>query len=229
MKRKGIILLWACLIMLYMPAAAGLSGDFQSEALNAVIRAEEWGQILKEEVGNDPQDEAKDMLDICQSVLSTVQTICLLGTSDLQALEGDLKDIRSQQECVSMEGENTKVQTGIYWISDIGMYAHCTVLMGAEYYYAEYSLYTSNGELIGTERIEAGRKNERVMVLVIKFDNILNLTGRFAMWLGEGESDVIYTKTIGKHLNIPFDMDNWQEEIENESWSKKILYSIPEE
>ena len=85
------------------------------------------------------------------------------------------------------------------------------------------SMYQPNGTLMGIQRVELGIREEEFMALLVDYDNITGLTGRYAMYPQENDPRIIFTKTIGKTLNICLDVRAWAEGANYSEWSKTLL------
>ena len=206
-------------------AESGSVSEYQSILTQTSRAIEEWNVYLAEQTAEITEEKTLSTLESANMMLMEAQTIQMLSLKQ-QCIKEQKEDMIPQERMARQTEGEEAVHTGIYWLEELGEYVSCETLFRDNYLYASQSTYTQDGAYIGTQIVELGTRDDETIVLIIDYDNTHSLTGRFAVRIKDGIGEVIFTKTIGKYLNVVLNVDMWQSGEDYGEWSKKLLLPL---
>ena len=119
------------------------------------------------------------------------------------------------------------VNSGTRKIENVNYLFECNTEYREEYLRLEMKIHTNAGEMVGILDFEIGQRDGIIVFRMIDYDHQMNMTGRYAMKIEEGEPFTVFTKTFGKTLDIVLNVESWQAgKSELGEWSKDLLLPV---
>lgn len=219
MKGIRITALVLALVVL-MGTSAALADDragLLDMAVTVLTRQEETAQQLQDLA--DPDAQA-----IWRTMGNTLLAASAVLT-DAQAAENDFtgKTGELQGYAPEIADDGKFCASGTRWIAEIGAYFEVEVSCEDQYLSVLLTMYQKDGSLVGMQKVELGRRDEKIMALLVDYDHLNWMTGRFAMLPDETSGRVIFTKTLAQTMDVVLDEKAWSEGKTLESWDKDLL------
>lgn len=168
--------------------------------------------------------DAQILYDLAIRALNVCQNIHIKAMGeDGVVLRESLKDLQPRDTFCGDREDGAFSQTENVWLEDMNVYANSDAIYRDGYFSAKYSIYDDAGNYLGTQRVEHGKRNDEILMLIVDYDNIVGATGRFALRIQNGIPEVIFTKTFGMYMDIVLDVSEWQRGEEIERWDKLLL------
>jgi len=219
MVRKWLMVLTAVFMLLTSTACAEeLNRDALLDASTTVV---EW-QVFGEEATAQLQDEdAVIMMEVMNNTLTVISSALMDAAQVENDFTGKMGELRGQLPYVDAVSGN--YGSGTRWIDELSAYCDVQVSCENNYLCAELTMYDTEGTLLGLQRVEYGRQGEQFMALLVDYDQIQWMTGRFALYPEGISGRMIYTKTLGQTLDVVLDMRSWTQGEEIAEWNKYLL------
>lgn len=219
MRKNRIAALVLALLWL-MGTSAALADD-RAGLLEMAVKVLNW------------QEETAQVLQTLQdpnahAVWSTMDNTLLAAAAvltDAQTAENDFtgKTGELQGYAPEIADDGKFCASGTRWIAEIGAYCEVEVVCEEQYLSVLLTMYQNDGALVGMQKVELGRQGEEFMALLVDYDHLNWMTGRFAMLPDENTGRVIFTKTLGQTMDVVLDVKAWSEGETLESWDKDLL------
>ena len=207
-------------VTLVLAGIPSLSEAEDATLSGVVARLTQWSDELENLTKAAPSEDADLLVDIMQNTLNTAVSAFLLSSS------GNLPDIpadRFQPRTPDLRPEDSCFHSGTCYLSDFDLLCESEVTYGEAFLIVQNVMYQKDGTLIGIQRAELGIRDEKTMALLVDYDHLTGLTGRFAMHPQGNDPRVIYTRTIGKTMDICLDVRAWTQGADYSAWSKSLL------
>ena len=218
--KRALIFLLICLCF----STTAMADEMLSAMTDAAAQLEDWRQELVTLRSTEQKNSfAYDMMEQTLSAATSFGMIYAAG--DVREAE-NIGDIVQRDAQHRYTGENMLVQTGFYWLNEMDAYVVCDIIYRDNYVYLTDSMYDQNGLYLGTEYLELGKRDDQLIIALVRYDALLNVTTRYAMNIENGVSDFIQRTTIGKHLQIVLDVNAWQQGASLDSWDDRLLLPI---
>lgn len=224
MRKSRVVLfvLLALMLCVNLTTAAAESEDRILSQIAAQMEVLNRDMVAAKESLSD--SEAQILYDLAIRALNVCQNIHIKAMGeDGVVLRESLKDLQPRDTFCGDREDGAFSQTESVWLEDMNVYANSDVIYREGYLSAKYSIYDDAGNYLGTQRVEHGKRNDEILMLIVDYDNIVGATGRFALRIKNGMPEVIFTKTFGMHMDIVLDVSEWQRGEEIEEWDKALL------
>lgn len=215
-----VLLVLALCVNLKMAAAEG-----EDRILSQIAAQMEVLNLdMQTERASITDSDAQILYDLAIRALNVCQNIHIKAMGeDGVVLRESLKDLQPRDTFCGDREDGAFSQTENVWLEDMNVYANSDAIYRDGYFSAKYSIYDDAGNYLGTQRVEHGKRNDEILMLIVDYDNIVGATGRFALRIQNGIPEVIFTKTFGMYMDIVLDVSEWQRGEEIERWDKLLL------
>lgn len=215
MKRRLIsMLLVLTLILPWAPARAEADAAMVSGVASTLAH---WSDRLNTLSASAPSEDADLLVGTIRNTLSIAVSAFLL------APDGDVPSGPLQPRAPEYRPEDGYFHSGTCFLSDFDLYAEAEVTCSEAFLLVSLSMYQPDGTLMGIQRVELGLRDEEMMALLVDYDHLRGLTGRFAMYPRDNDPRILYTRTIGKTMDLCLDVRAWAEGRDCPVWQKSLL------
>lgn len=223
--RRSRVILFAMLAFVLCVNLAMASAESEDRILSQIAaQMEVINRDMAAENASISDSDAQILYDLAIRALNVCQNVHIKAMGDEGVvLQESLKDLQSRDTVCGDREDGAFSRTENVWIEDMNVYANSDAVYREGYLSAKYSIYDNDGNYLGTQRVEYGKRNDQILMLIVDYDNIMGATGRFAMRIQDGIPEVIFTKTFGMHMDIILDVSEWQHGEEIKEWSKELL------
>ncbi len=223
---KRIIVLICTFVMICGQSAAAESMQTQISFLDAVKEIDKWNSKLYT-IAEGLEDEngivlISTILDISNTAAAILSDI----GNDANHISGEIGTHICTDKNIQFMEQSCYFETGTRKIEGMNLYFEHIIEYEENYMQIESFVYRPDGTHIGSRKIEMGQKEDQIVILLIDYDPIENLTGRFAMCTGDNIDNVLFTKTIGETWNIQMDIHSWIADQYEMTWNKYLLMPI---
>lgn len=224
MSMKTVLCLLLCLV-LGAGCAAAETVD-RGAYVDAVIEILDWAERLND--GVEPLAEADADAVYLASVMIDTMDIAASVLLDAADASGDMSGMLGEVQCqapetYTLDGVHT-VFSGSREMEEISLVYEVTARWGDAFMVISMTLYDTGGELLGMQRLEIGEKDEALAVLLVDYDHLTEMTGRFAMKPDGEQGNVIFTKTLGQTMDVVLNVKDWaMGTAELGEWEKSLL------
>ena len=215
MKRQLISILLALTLVLPLAPARG---EADAAAASGVAFAlARWTDRLNALSASVPSEDAELLTGAIRNTLSIAASVFLLSPA------GDVPSGPLRPRGPEYRPEDGYFHSGTCFLSDFGLYAQAEVTCSEAFLLVTLSMYEFGGTLMGIQRVELGLRDGEMMALLVDYDHRSGLTGRFAMYPRDNDPRILYTRTIGKTLDLCLDVRAWAEGGDCPAWEKSLL------
>lgn len=216
---------WLMMLSLLCPTVtlAEVSPDDGLRLSNTLLATVQWDNWLTERKASGADDDESILTNMAQNILLLSQVLMLRAMDGAENLMENIGDLVVRPLTCSVSGKNLLCQMPVMWVDDMDVYATCDTVSRDDYLSAMYSLYQEDGTYLGTQRLEMARRDDTVLMLLVDYDNLMHLTGRFAARWQDGSPEILYTKTIGMNMDVVLDVSAWQSGEELSVWDSSLL------
>lgn len=215
MKRQLISILLALTLVLPLAPARG---EADAAAASGVAFAlARWTDRLNALSASVPSEDAELLTGAIRNTLSIAASVFLLTPAD------DVPSGPLRPRGPEYRPEDGYFHSGTCFLSDFGLYAQAEVTCSEAFLLVTLSMYEFGGTLMGIQRVELGLRDGEMMALLVDYDHRSGLTGRFAMYPRENDPRILYTRTIGKTLDLCLDVRAWAGGGDCPAWEKSLL------
>ena len=213
-----------CILICICISTAAMAENILFPVIAATGELESWGQLLRDMDFTDESDIAAR--DLFRRTLSAVSSFCIAYASGNCSLAESADDLIQREAQYKDIGDNTIVQTEVFWLNEMSAYTVCDIIYRDDYCYATDSMYDQSGAYLGTEYLEIGQRDNNIMIALIRYDALLDMTSRYAMLIEYGAPAFIYSVSLGNHLNVVLDVNAWQQGGDVENWGTGLLLPV---
>lgn len=212
---------WICMLICLCFSTTAMADGMLAAMTDAAANLEEWRQELKGL--RLTEQENASAYELMEQTLAAVSSFGMIYAAGDVSQAENIGDIVQRDEQYRYTGENSLVQTGIFWLNEMSAYVVCDIIYRDNYVYLTDSMYDQSGLYLGTEYLELGKCDDQLIIALVRYDALLNITSRYAMRIQNGMSDFVQRITMGKHLEIVLDVNAWQQGAELDSWNDRLL------
>lgn len=223
---KKVIVLICMFAMIYIQSAAAESIQTQISFLDAVNEVDKWNNKLYTIAENLENENGIAFINAVLDVSNTATAILSDIGNDEDRISGEIGAHICTEKNIRLMDRSCYFETGTRKIEGMNLYFEHIIEYEENYMQIESFVYRPDGTHIGSRKIEMGQKEDQIVILLIDYDPIENLTGRFAMCTGDNIDNVLFTKTIGETWNIQMDIHSWIADQYEMTWNKYLLMPI---
>lgn len=161
---------------------------------------------------------------ICSTINDTMRMTVAIFL-DAMAADGDVTEAKGDMRLTAFTANEARglYRSGTRWLAELGVYAEAELQQGEGYRILLLRLYDADGLLLGMQRVELGRREDAALLLLLDYDAVYDMTGRFAVRVGENGAETIYTKTLGRMMDIVLNAQEWSAGVEYGEWGRYQL------
>lgn len=228
MKRCLVFLLTICMMLTSAVAESGLAEDDVQKQL--VIEGERIAtdyalQALELMQACDDAD-AQSVLNMSVNMLLSVQSVLEESMTSEKKLTDDIGDLFVRENDYGTLTNGSYYDTRVCWIAAPSVWAYASLYWREDYVKAKLSYYTEAGEMVGSEVLEIGSREDTTIFFFVDFDTAMQATLRAAVKAEDTQCTVLYTKTLGESWNFQLNVGTWQQGAELGEWNNKLLYAL---
>lgn len=224
MVKRMIVMLFV--FMLFVCAACAESESYDESFLDATIEIDKWMQMIRE-LEKNIDDESIYVINAISVLLDTGSSIMSEASKQVSYKDGMIiGDVITDLPMYIKYDNSVYLESGTQHYDDLGYFYECRMEYTDAYMRLEVEFYLEDGSLAGMQKVEIAQRQDDYLLLLIDYDNDLNMTGRFAMTTQSGREDVLFTKTLGLTWTVEMDVRDWQNGTDYKTWDKALLYPV---
>ena len=189
--------------------------------LDTAVSVFEWQEHFNVKLDNMGHQDARMVMDTIDDALTISEWVLM----DAANVENDQINAVGEMQCSApeMDAVNCYCTSGTRLIKEMGVYCEVEASWADEYLSVLLTMHQKDGSLVGMQKVELSRRGEEIMALLVDYDHLNWMTGRFAMLPDETSGRVIFNKTLGQTMDVVLDVKAWSEGKTLESWDKDLL------
>lgn len=230
MKRCLMLMLLLSISMLLTSAVAesGLSEDEVQKQL--MVEGErittDYALQALELMQNCEDNDTQSILNMSVNMLLAAQAVLEESLTAEKTLTDDIGELLVRENDYGTLTNGNYYDTCVCWIEKTGLWAYVSLYWREDYVRAKMSYYTEAGEMVGSEVLEIGSRDNTTIFFFVDFDAAMQATLRAAVKAEGTQCEVLYTKTLGENWNFQLNVSAWQQGAEFGEWNNKLLYSL---
>lgn len=164
---------------------------------------------------------------ICTTIYNTLRMSAAVFL-DVMAADADVTEAKGDMRLTQPMADTTRglYRSGTRWLAELGVYTEAELQKSEGYRILLLRLYDADGLLIGIQRVELGRREDAALLLLLDYDALYDMTGRFAVRVSENGTESVYTKTLGRTMDIVLNAQEWSAGIEYGEWGRYQLLPV---
>lgn len=228
MKRCLILLLSICMLLTSAVAESGLSEDDVQKQL--MVEGErvttDYALQALELMQNCEDNDTQSILNMSVNMLLAAQAVLEESLTAEKTLTDDIGELLVRENDYGTLTNGSYYDTCVCWIEKTELWAYVSLYWREDYVQVKMSYYTDAGELVGSEALEIGHRDNTTIFFFVDFDAAMQATLRVAVKAEDKQCEALYTKTLGENWNFYLNVNAWQKGEELGEWDKKLLYAL---